>query len=277
MNFEQYLIKSEYSESTIKRYLSWEREFLRYFVGFRVQELDYNQLLSYVVEKETKGLTRSTLIHILARIERYYQYLQLPNPIEGFKLKGYNREQERRYLDADDLYQLEKLCERLDHWPTWQRLALSFLIYQGLALRELPRLQVLHMDVERYRMRSPSGSLAKRELELSTIQVLLLGDHLDLRRGQEWLFKELEVKQVQWRFHQLKQRLKIELANNKVPIPFENFQQLRASRIRRWIDRRGILTAQYLAGHYHLISTQIYQLDYNEGLREAFQEIHPMF
>jgi integrase/recombinase XerD len=277
MNFKQYLKKSGYSASTIKRYLSWEREFLRYFVGLEVRKLDYNQLLSYLVEKEKKGLTRGTLVHILARIKRYYQYLDVPNPLEGFKLKGYERAPVRRYLDAEDLHVLEELCYKSKHWAVWKRLALSFLIYQGLAVRELPRLQVCHIDFDKYSMTTPSGSLAKREFKLSACQSLLLEDYVGRRRGRDWLFEDFEVKQLKRRYRELKELLISELARNKSSIRLESLQQLRASRIREWIKLHGLLAAQYRAGHYHVSSTQAYQLDHNEGLRVAFEEIHPMF
>jgi integrase/recombinase XerD len=277
MSFKKYLQQANYSASTIKRYLSWEGEFLRYFVGYKAEELDYNQLLSYLVNKEAKGLARGTLVHILARIKRYYQYLGVPNPLEGFKLKGYERAAVRRYLDAEELEQLQELCYQSKHWAVWQRLALSFLICQGLAVGELARLQVLHVDLQEPSITTPTGSLAKRRLNLRAFQALILMDFVDGRSGQEWLFEELEAGQVKSRYRQLKELLTNELARKNLVVSFESLQQLRASRIRYWIELTGLLTAQYRAGHYHVSSTQAYQLDQNEGLRAAFEEIHPMF
>ena len=71
--------------------------------------------------------------------------------------------------------------------------------------------------------------------------------------------------------------MKKELAKQKEKIAYRNFAQIRASRIALWIKQKGILEAQYLAGHHSLASTQKYQVQDLQQLRSALQSIHPDF
>lgn len=67
MSFEDYLKEVELSTSTIDRYLSFEKEFCRYFSNEDIKSLSYTDLLGYIESKERKGIKRSTLIHELNR------------------------------------------------------------------------------------------------------------------------------------------------------------------------------------------------------------------
>jgi site-specific recombinase XerD len=80
MCFENYLNGLKYSPKTIARYLAWKKEFSTFFSKENNHKLlNYNDLLSYFIEKESRGLTRSTLVHLLARIKCYYSYLEVEN------------------------------------------------------------------------------------------------------------------------------------------------------------------------------------------------------
>ena len=273
MSFEKYLVSLKFTSKTIKRYVVWEREFEHYFEGQELKDLSYNELLVYFQDKQSKGLTRSTLVHILARIKRYYSYLNVPNPLENFRLKGYEKPKQLHYLSGEELEQIEQAASRSERLKPWEKIMLGLLIYQGLATEELPHLRVKEVDLQAGVLNVPASNLAGRELPLEARQMLLLLAYTQNKKPYAKLLPSLSVGKVGNRYEYLKRQIK-----ELVPaIQFKNLSQLRSSRIRLWIEARGILAAQYLAGHRSLISTQYYQKEESAALRAIFEDIHPMF
>lgn len=273
MSFEKHLFSLNFTSKTVNRYLVWEREFKRYFEGQTIQELSYNDLLSYFQDKQSKQLTRSTLVHILSRIKRYYSYLGVNNPLENFQLKGYDKPRQIHYLSVEELEGLEQLCKP----NTWLKVMLSLLVYQGLATEELPHLRVNNVDLQSGVLHVPVSNLATRAITLEACQMLLLLDYTQNKKAYAKLLPRLSIGRAGNHYNHLNSQIKKELSRNQKHIPFKNLSQLRSSRIRLWIEKRGILEAQYLAGHRSLISTQYYQKEESAALRTTFENIHPMF
>ena len=273
MSFERYLIKQGYTAKTIQRYLVWEREFEYYFEGQELKDLSYNDLLSYFKDKQSKQLRRSTLVHILARIKRYYRYLEVTNPLEGFQLKGYEPPQQIQYLSGEELEQMEQAASQSERLKPWEKVLIGLLVYQGLATEELPHLRVKEVDLQAGVLNAPASNLAGRELKLEARQMLLLLKYTQNKKPYARLLPGLSVGKVGNHYERLKRQIK----QTTPAIKFKNLSQLRSSRIRLWIEKRGILAAQYLAGHRSLISTQYYQKEESAALRAIFEDIHPMF
>ncbi len=123
-----------FTSKTVKRYVVWEREFKHYFEGQELKDLSYNELLVYFQDKQSKGLTRSTLVHILARIKRYYNYLNVPNPLAHFQLKGYEPPQQIHYLSGEELEQFEQwLCVSVTGKSSIRLVSLPRLGHGGIA------------------------------------------------------------------------------------------------------------------------------------------------
>lgn len=273
MSFEKYLISLNFTSKTVKRYLVWEREFKHYFEGKELEQLSYNDLLAYFKDKQSKHLTRSTLVHILARIKRYYSYLEVANPLENFQLKGYDKPQQLHYLSREELEQIEQVCQLKD----WLKVMLSLLVYQGLATEELPHLRVNNVDLQTGVLNVPVSNLAARTIQLEACQMLLLLEYTQNKKPYSRLLPRLSIGRAGNQYNQLKGQIKRELKRSTPAIQFKNLSQLRSSRIRLWIEKQGILAAQYLAGHRSLISTQYYQKEESAALRAIFEDIHPMF
>jgi integrase/recombinase XerD len=264
MSFERYLIGQGYTAKTVKRYRSWEREFKRYFKNQQLEQLTYNELLSYFREKQEQGLTRSTLVHILARIKRYYAYLGVDNPLENFRLRGYQEIKQQRYLSGETL---EDLMSKSQALTTWQQVLVSLLVYQGLAVEELAQLRIQDINLQSSVINVPASNLAARQLDLQARQLLPLIGYTQGKAPLSKLFPKLGKKRVSSYYPTIRKQL----GHSFEP------STIRRSRIRLWIEEAGLLAAQYRAGHRSIVTTQDYQRAESEVLRSLFENLHPLF
>ena len=279
MSFKNYLQNLEFSPSTISRYLSFEREFSLYFsnANKKLKDLTYNDLLSYVNAKQQSKPKRSTLVLLLGRIQQYYNYLGVENPIQDFRLKGYEQPTKPPILTANQLKQIAVVYHQNKRLGLVSKVALSLLIYQGLSTHELPLLCVEHLDLQQGEITIPSSRLESRTIALEASQIL---DLMQLTEGKDLEVSLLDYqgsKHLQNRHSHWKAQIKRELKKHNLAISFINLQQFRNSRIAHWIKDLGILHAQYLAGHHRLGATQAYQAEDHEALRATFTQLHPFF
>lgn len=281
MSFKRYLKKLNLAASTIERYLSFEKEFISFFSIEKenkdLKTLTYNNLLSYFNYKEQGKLKRSSLIHLLVRIQHYYNYLEVENPFADFKLKGYEEATKPMVLTNKQLKKLVVIYHQNKRLGLLSKIAISLLIYQGISTHELPLLKVENIDLHRAEITIPNSQLNTRTLALEASQILALMQFTQGKTPTENLLAYKGSSHLQNRHTHWKVQLKKELKKHQLKIPFVNLQQLRASRIAIWIKEKGILAAQYLAGHQHLSSTQHYQSEDYEALRATFEQIHPLF
>ena len=295
MSFKTYLIDLKLSTSTIERYLSFEKEFILYFSNDerselgelvpvaqrgrakRIKALTYNDLLSYFNSKKLNNLKRTTLLHVLNRIQHYYTYLGVENPLRGFQLKGFEKSAQMVFLSVVQLKQIMVYYHQNKRLSLLSKVGISLLIYQGLSTHELPLLTIKNINLEQGEITIPKSVLSSRILPLEASQILNLIGLIGDRKPTDLLLDYQGSNHGQNRHFHWKEQIKRELKKHRLAIPFTNLQQLRASRIAHWIKELGILHAQYLAGHQHLSSTQNYQSQDHEQLRATFEQIHPFF
>jgi site-specific recombinase XerD len=279
MSFEKYLKEQGYKVATVQRYLAWLKGFKLYFSIKKkgVKDLVYNDLLAYLNHKEQGNLKRSTLVLLLGRIKKYYQYLKLENPLVDFKLKGYENGYKAVPLSKEQLEQIIQVYRQNKRLNLGSKVALSLLIYQGLSTHELSLLSIHHLDLQRAELNIPSNRLLERTIALEACQILDLLNYAQCKQADNLLFHYTNTSQVQNRHYHWKNQIKVELKKQGLSIPFSNLQQFRNSRIAHWINEEGILKAQYLAGHHRLSSTQQHQSEDHQALRAAFEQVHPLF
>ena len=279
MSLEKYLKNEGYSPSTIERHLAFEKELIFYFSIERkkIKDLTSKDLLSFIEEKNNQQLKRNSLQNILSRIQKYYDYLGIENPIEGLQLKGKKAAEKALYLtekQLDIIYQSYLKNPRLS---LVSKVVLGLLIYQGLATFELPLLLTKNLDFKTASIQINPSRLSPRNLELKATQIYYLQALLEQRKGEKKLLDYKNSRHLQNRHTHWKSQVKRELRKQKTSIAFQNLGQLRASRISIWIQQKGILEAQYLAGHQSLSATQKYQIQDLQQLRSALQSLHPDF
>lgn len=275
MRFKNYLESLGYTPSTINRYLSWERSFLAYFNGRQPEQLTKMDLLEYINSRE---LGRSSLQLLLGRLRRYYYYLEIPYPLADFKLRGKPIVKETTHLKREEVRQLVRVYSSSPGFCLESKVGVGLLSHEGLAVEELPLLKAQDIDLLQGIIQTPTDShLAVRTLELEASQVLHLSQLLQDKSPEDKLLTYRQGQHAVNRHQGWKQEIKEALESAKLKISFINLGQLRESRIASWIQSDGILSAQYFAGHRGISSTQRYQPVDSEGLRESFEQFHPLF
>ena len=258
--------------------MQWEQAFKAYFFQLKsLEELTYNQLLEYIMYKESQGIKRATLVHILNRIQVYFNYLEVDNPLEHFKLKGAKQNEEKVFLTAAQLKGINILYFQNNRLSLLSKIAISLLIYQGLSTAELPKIQAHYFDINKAIIHLPKGILQARTLPLEAVQILALSQYLPQTKNYQNLLHYTTTTQAKKRHYHWKNQIQKELDKHQITIPYQNLQQLRSSRIAHWIKSQGILQAQYLAGHQSLSSTQRYQSQDHQALRASLEQAHPLF
>jgi integrase/recombinase XerD len=112
-----------------------------------------------------------------------------------------------------------------------------------------------------------TGRSNERLLPLHAQQLIPLKQYLDKNKFAELLFTDPGIgKRIQYMFGQLH-------ALNKKVI---NSKQIRGSVITNWLMQHNLRQVLYMAGHKYVSSTERYQLNNIDDLKNAIQEHHPM-
>lgn len=97
-DYNTYLQKQGYSESTIKSYIEQAQSFLKWCNRNHTTatEIDYKDSLKYIQYLSRKGTTKKTVNHRLGRVKAYLNYLvdenyRSDNPIGNTTVKGVKR------------------------------------------------------------------------------------------------------------------------------------------------------------------------------------------
>lgn len=278
MSFYVHLKKQGLAKSTIHRLVVWSLGFESWCTSYGklAKELKTKDLL-YYLETEKGSLSSQSLQLLLKRIAHYYDYLGLENPLSSFKLKGGFTRKSYVYLSSLSLRQIYQSYIQNPRLTKESKVLVGFLVFQGLATKELRHLKVGQLDLSKAILELKDSHLAGRILGLEAIQLLLLLDYIKAKKGNDALFNYKNASHLQNKHIHLVYQINKEMRKHNLGFSIENLGQLRASRIRCWISDYGILEAQYLAGHYRLSSTQAYDIEDVETLRQAFEKSHPLF
>jgi site-specific recombinase XerD len=153
---------------------------------------------------------------------------------------------------------------------------LGLLIYQGLKVEEIMRVQVRHIQLQEAKLFIPETKRSnERWLSITAIQMNLLQEYLQKNKFKDGaIFIEPRKKEVserninnrlQYIFGQLKQ------LNSKVM----SAKQIRNSVITEWLRKNNLRQVQYMAGHKYVSSTERYQVNNLEDLQNELLQHHP--
>jgi integrase/recombinase XerD len=151
------------------------------------------------------------------------------------------------------------------------------MIYQGLTIGELMKLQSHHIKILDGKIFIKGTKRSnERVLNLHAVQIPALQSYLQQNKFKEGsLFIEPRKKEIsernvnnriQYMFNQLR------ALNAKVI----NAKQIRSSVITEWLRKNNLRQVQYMAGHKYVSSTQRYQLNNLDDLKNELQQHHPM-
>jgi site-specific recombinase XerD len=284
MNFTQYLEAKKLSLRTVQHYTKYIQQFLTWLKeeDIRQEDFTYSDLLTFMQYCNEKGITKRTLHNLLCMIRHYCNYLisekkRNDNPATGVFIKGLIRKLPSHLLsieEMEELYQQYSIQLSVD---ASKKIMLGLMIYQGLTVAEILRLQHHHIKLKDGKIFIPGTKRTnERVLNLHAVQITILQTYLTKNKFKEGaVFKE-----------QIKKPISKKNINNRIQYMFSqlrslhpkviNAKHIRSSVITEWLRKNNLRQVQYMAGHKYVSSTQRYQLNYLDDLQNELRSHHPM-
>lgn len=284
MIFAEYLQQKKYSLATVHTYDKSIQHFLTWLSDeeLKAEEFTYTDLLEFMRYCHQKGITKHTVHNTLGIVRHYCNYLigdgkRNDNPAAGVFIKGLVRKLPANLLSMEEMEELFKQYSIQLNVDASKKIMLGLMVYQGLNVGEIMRLQSHHIKMKDGKIFVKSTKRSnERLLELKSLQITELQNYLNANKFKEGaLFIEAIKKEVsernvnnriQYMFNQLRK------LNPKVI----NAKQIRSSVITEWLRKNNLRQVQYMAGHKYVSSTERYQCNNLDDLQNELKEHHPM-
>ncbi len=291
-DFTTYLQQKRYRSNTIKSHKQNISIFLQWIEtnGLPgIENLQYNDLLSYVQHEQQRGKDVATINLRITSISKYFNYLQSEgtvsrNPAATLRIKGKVKTVTENPLKYDELISLYNDYKALQKQvPTSKQkssalahqrniVILGLLIWQGLHSGELSNLATNHVNVNEGTIYIPSTTRSNsRELKLATQQIIQL--HTYIHGGIREKLKPKGEELLPGDLHNIINRLSEELKGINPQI--KNALHIRASVILHWLRQHNKRQVQYMAGHRYIHSTEMYAIQETDTLSNALEKHHP--
>lgn len=270
-----------------------------------ITETTHNDIIAYVQYCRLKGTGSKTIAHYMWQLKKYFEWLVsegdiADNPCSNIVIKGIKRKMLYEILSEEALtalyenYRTDSVLEKNETMKSpppqgLQQLArkrnkaiIGLLVYQGVRTEELMRMQLQDLRLREGKVFIAGAKRSnERTLSLESKQIFDLLDYINDTRKQilqrrnitepiQDLFLNLgESSRKNNLFEMLIKHLK--QMNGKV----KNIDQIRASVIVHWLQRYNLRKVQVMAGHRYISSTEQYQANNLEDLKEDIKHYHP--
>ncbi len=284
MSFTNYLEEKKLSKRTVQHYTKYIQSFLAWLKEEDLQEEDfsYTDLLAFMQYCNEKGITKRTLNNLLTMIRHWGNYVitekrREDNPAAGVFIKGLIRKLPSHLLSIEELEELYRQYSIQLSVDASKKIMLGLMVYQGLTVGELMKLQSHHLKLKDGKIFIKGTKRSnERILELKALQITALQNYLAKNKFREGsLFIEPRKKEVSER--NINNRIKYMFDQlKKLNAKVINAKQIRSSVITEWLRKNNLRQVQYMAGHKYVSSTQRYQLNNLDDLKNELQQHHPM-
>ena len=284
-NFILHLEKNGYVAKSRQRAEYYATDYLNWLNqrNLEIQEAVYNDLLNYIGHLQKQDSSKSKVNESLRNIRLYYDYLQIPNIAYGVKIRGEQHESMPLFSEAelDKIYQLFETKSQKGYWRFSDKILLGLIVYQCLDTRDIFRIELNDLNLEKGTIYIPEGikRKASRTLKLEPHQIIPLHDYIQNHRENEVTEKLFSPQctclgRLQGQLKDLFKQVKAQAAENEINLI--RFGQIRNSRITLWVRRYGLRKAQYLAGFKRVDTVERYRTNDTEDLIEHVQKYHPL-
>lgn len=289
--FLTYLLHYGYTEGSANSAVNRAKAFRIWCKEEGISELqvDYKKMLEFIEHEKNRGLSQQSMQGYLLEIKHYYNYLRKEklvelNPLDFIQIHGVPKRKLHNILSYEELkklyqdysYPKDKLKEARN------KALLGLILFQGIRTVQIHKLSIHDLRLRTAKVHVP-GSIKTnpRWIKLEAEQLLdLMVYRLDIRpkllerSGRETdllFFTEFSESDIA---HNLKNQViqGLKKANRKV----QNSHQLRASIITHWLKTENLRKAQYKAGHRHIDSTEAYQINDLDGLKNELEGFFPI-
>ena len=278
--FRDYLHGQRLSAATCATY----EKYLSIFTGWLEAEglhgstFVYTDIVDFMQKLKLQGRSDASVRYHLSVLRHYGNYLiqtaqRNDNPATGLYVRGLIRRLPTNLLSMEDMEQLVQQYSIQLNVDDARKLMFSLLVYQGLTVGELTRLESrdIRLQEGKIYIRCTSHS-NERLLNLHGSQVPRLQAYLKQNkfRSDPLLIAQDKGMNIHNRIRYMFKQLK--MLNERVI----NAGQIRSSVITYWLSCHSIRQVQYMAGHKYVSSTERYQLTHLEDLQSEVNRHHPM-
>lgn len=296
--FETYLHKCEYAESTVVSYCKVVHKFVNWCNrnDVSLESIDYKTWIVYqeLIQGRTtkKGLPLkdNSVRQDIGAVRLFFDFLVHKDILSLNPIKEIHYKDNSKFFHTQlSQYELEDLyyrfpTENLNH-PNCPSVAIrnkviiGLVVYQAIDSKTLKSLNVSNIDLNRAEVYVPSNIRSNsRTLSLEPHQISVLKEYLELHRPilQKKIncFTEVLFPLNTRRFSIITSDIskKLKQLNLKVT----NLLQIRNSVIKLWTKKYDLRRVQIMAGHRYISSTEKYYENDRDELHEATQRYHPM-
>ena len=300
-DFINYLLKKNYSDTTIGSFIADVRKFKAWMEkdNMEIENVGYNDITSYL--QSFGNITQHTKGCYLRGVKQYFNFLiqqeeRNDNPTEFIQLKGLKRKTLYDILNRQELDNLyhnytlpnEESKDKNQNWFKAKLLAqqrnkvvLGLLLYQGLDSKDFKLLTVKDIKLREGKVYVPGTRRSnEREIKLEAMQIMDVMEYLSKTRNEilqltnktsEQLFISIGSSD---KFNNILHYLikSLQQINTKVT----QFKQLRASVIVHWLKLYNLRQVQYMAGHRYVSSTEQFLVNEMDGMIEDIEKYHPI-
>ncbi|MEM7574207.1 MAG: tyrosine-type recombinase/integrase [Bacteroidota bacterium] len=287
MSLQDYLSRY-YSASTARLYRFEIDHYLAEVGSSRASQAGYRELLAHLSSLRDRYENTGTLHRILQAIKCYYRYLlesgvRDDHPAKNISLRDVRPSQIQLQDLLTEIELQALLLPRQERYPMLarrNRVVMSLLVNQALALQEMAALKVQDIDLEKATIQaSGTAKLNTRKLRLKADQILLLHDYLEQDRPQllrtstdALILTSRGTAERGEGIHYLVETYRAMIPGKKLT-PTTIRQSVLHLRLQKGEDLRH---TQAFAGHKNPSSTEQYRQSRLEVLRRAVEQYHPL-
>ncbi len=286
--FTEYLQKRVLSNKSVTTFQKVLNQFKTWLdqENLEAEEIRYQDMLLFIKYYQKKGVNQRTIQNYIGAINHFYNHLIEEskidsNPTSGIEIKGIKRKQLYHILEPHELNALYNNYPTRNLSTRRNKVMLGLLVYQGLKVEDLARLETSHVQLREGEINIPGSRRSEaRTLKLESHQVLDVYDYL-LNTRVEILNRSKLTTELLFVGPEGGTRISSFLGGimqtlKKLNPNVLNAKQIRASVITKWLKTHNLREVQYKAGHRYVSSTESYKQNDLEGLQEEVNMFHPL-
>jgi integrase/recombinase XerD len=272
----------------IKLYKFWcEKE------NLQIEAANYNDVMAYLNHCYSNGNKKQTVRIKLNSIKHYYDFIMQEeqthyqiNPAGEIRIRNIERSSIKNNVKYENI---EKLYQSYSSGGLIQKrnkCILGLLIYQGLSIGEIDKLEVKDVKLVEGKIYIPAMARSNsRILNLESHQIMQLQNYILLLRpmlqvqaedNSDYLFiagNKSNRKKARGNTFTGIQRIFTNL--QKLAPEIKEVQDIRSTVINHWLKKYNIRQVQYMIGHKYVSSTERYSTNKLESLQEQIELLHP--
>lgn len=300
--FTGWLKKRNYAKDTVRADSNYTASYLQWIIQNQIQttEATYNDLLTFIDHCTTEGDSKGLVNRKLSAIRKHYEYLlyigkATKNPAAGLYIKNKSHTVPANLLTPEELTAIYESYQITDLRSQRNKVIIGLLVFQAMTREEIEKLEIAHIRLTAGKIEVQGGKrINGRTLKLEAVQMLGLQEYIrvtrpEMLKGQgvygigrkpDSINKGKAQNQLFISMHgsdDMKNSF-LHLINGlrRTNPKLVNAQQIRQSVITAWLKTKDLRTAQYMAGHKYVSSTERYQVNPLDDLQEALNIHHPL-